>query len=468
MTQSSFQRAINVFSIVLCGLAVTICNQLVNQHITGDTGPAWFEAGCPATESGKGCEKVLKSRFSYVPPRPADTARKTEKPVGVPTAFLGMLYYATLATWLIGIGTPSYRRRYLHLAPATLVACGLAASAFYIYIMATTIGEWCTWCLVTHLINGLLGFSIFLLRPLRPAPSDVGIPGKTAQNERSHDELGGPLQPSFRSTVVTLFAMLVVTYGALNHLGFKNTLEGAKRINRNYGRCIDALKTLQNDPESMVSHWESTARTDFAQPGGVVRQPNVVDSPWTVVIFSDFACPQCKRTAARLENEIQPLFAHQLRIVFRHYPLHRSCNGSTRSTMHPHACEAARLAEAVRLLEGDAGFWRAHDLLFENQARLKAGKVDAAFLASGLSLDTDAVLGALTDDAVEARIKADTALGGAIHIRETPSVFLEGRLLHTLANQTMTFWDAMADRYWASRGEPRPAETRLRNDKKGS
>ncbi|MGB0715768.1 MAG: DsbA family protein, partial [Phycisphaerae bacterium] len=167
----------------------------------------------------------------------------------------------------------------------------------------------------------------------------------------------------------------------------------------------------------------------------------------------------CKKTAERLEQKIQPLFGGTLRIVFHHYPLHKACNVSTRSSMHPNACEAARWAEATRILKGNGGFWEAHDYLFENQSLLKHGELAMTAFANAMDLPMEDLQRAISSEVVSQRITDDTKLGGTVGVRATPSVFLQGRLLHTMANQSMAFWDAAADRYWTETGQKRPAQT---------
>src|SRR6267154_2411000 len=80
------------------------------------------------------------------------------------------------------------------------------------------------------------------------------------------------------------------------------------------------------------------------------------DSKAPVVLeeFGDFPCPVCGvfyKTLKQAESE----YGSKLSVIFREYPI---------QSLHPHALEAARAAEAAGLQNR---FWEMHDLLYENQ-----------------------------------------------------------------------------------------------------
>ena len=77
------------------------------------------------------------------------------------------------------------------------------------------------------------------------------------------------------------------------------------------------------------------------------------DAPITIVEFSDFQCPYCKRVVPTL-HQLHEKYADQVRIVFRHLPLDK---------IHDRARPAA---EASACANQQNGFWAFHDMLFEN------------------------------------------------------------------------------------------------------
>ena len=68
----------------------------------------------------------------------------------------------------------------------------------------------------------------------------------------------------------------------------------------------------------------------------------------TLVEFSDFQCPYCKRAHATVE-ELVKRYPGKLRVVFKHQPL----------PFHQHALPAALFAMEARAQKGDKGFWEA-------------------------------------------------------------------------------------------------------------
>src|SRR5271170_5637300 len=75
----------------------------------------------------------------------------------------------------------------------------------------------------------------------------------------------------------------------------------------------------------------------------------------TVVEFSDFQCPYCRKLADLMDH-LPPAEKDQIRIVFHHMPL----------AMHPWARAAAEGAACAQL-QNSEGFWTLHDQLFRHQ-----------------------------------------------------------------------------------------------------
>lgn len=78
----------------------------------------------------------------------------------------------------------------------------------------------------------------------------------------------------------------------------------------------------------------------------------------TIVEFSDFECPFCRRFAETL-GQLSPGEKKDLRVVFHHMPL----------SGHPWARAAAEGAACAQLQGADA-FWSLHDQLFGHQTEL--------------------------------------------------------------------------------------------------
>jgi len=131
----------------------------------------------------------------------------------------------------------------------------------------------------------------------------------------------------------------------------------------------------------------------------------------TVVEYGDFECPSCK-VAATTPMLLLERFPNKLRFVFRHFPLEEA---------HPHALQAAECAEAA----GAQGkFWPMYDLLFRNQAHLKAA--DLQRYAGELGLDMARYVAEMDDHIYLQKVREHIEGGRRSHIRATPAFFING------------------------------------------
>lgn len=136
----------------------------------------------------------------------------------------------------------------------------------------------------------------------------------------------------------------------------------------------------------------------------------------TVVVFSDFQCPFCKGVEDTI-RQLRKDYGDKLRIVWKDRPL----------PFHAQAEPAAELAREARRQKGDAGFWAAHDKLFENNTNLK--DTDLEGYAKDLGLDVAKVKEVISKKKYEADIEADQELGNSLNISGTPCLFFNGRRL---------------------------------------
>ncbi|MEZ4220729.1 MAG: thioredoxin domain-containing protein [Polyangiaceae bacterium] len=156
---------------------------------------------------------------------------------------------------------------------------------------------------------------------------------------------------------------------------------------------------------------ERTCPTVGEQPARGATNPLV-----TIVEFSDFECPFCKRLNPALDQVLAKR-GGDVRLVWRNYPL----------ANHSQARPAATLALAAFAQKGARGFWRAHDDLFGRQGALS----DATFrsIATALGLDADAALRAVQTDAYASALNDDAKEGARVGVKGTPTLFINGRML---------------------------------------
>lgn len=142
--------------------------------------------------------------------------------------------------------------------------------------------------------------------------------------------------------------------------------------------------------------------------GNPVRGPAAAKV--TVVEFSDFQCPYCKRGKETVD-EVMKAYPNDVKFVFKHLPL----------PFHPQARPGAR-ATVAAMRQGK--FWEMHDALFENQEKL--GEAFYLEQAKKLNLDIEKFKKDMASTETEDFIKADEEAAKKLGIGGTPSFAVNG------------------------------------------
>ena len=132
----------------------------------------------------------------------------------------------------------------------------------------------------------------------------------------------------------------------------------------------------------------------------------------TIVEFSDFECPFCRRALPAFE-QIKAEYGDQIRLVFRQFPL---------NNIHPRAQKAAE-ASLCAMDQGE--FWTMHDLLFLEPVELESASLKAK--AATLGIDTITFNACLDSSKYADRVADDIKDGIAAGVTGTPTLFINGR-----------------------------------------
>ena len=135
------------------------------------------------------------------------------------------------------------------------------------------------------------------------------------------------------------------------------------------------------------------------------------DAAVTLVEYGDYECPYCG-AAYPIVKELQSRMGDRLRFVFRNFPI---------TTSHPHAEQAAEAAEAAA---AQGRFWEMHDLLYENQRRLRDPDLHA--YAEQLGLDVEQFDKDLAEHVHAPRVREDFMSGVRSGVNGTPSFYVNG------------------------------------------
>jgi protein-disulfide isomerase len=133
----------------------------------------------------------------------------------------------------------------------------------------------------------------------------------------------------------------------------------------------------------------------------------------TLVLFSDFQCPSCRRLDVTL-TRLQLKYGPNLRVVWKDYP----------QPFHGRAVPAAVLARMALVKKGAKGFWQAQRLLFAGQEDLSDGALK--IVAKGLRLSWTRVHKAIAHRRFRRTFKASEELAKTLKVSGAPCTFVNG------------------------------------------
>lgn len=160
-------------------------------------------------------------------------------------------------------------------------------------------------------------------------------------------------------------------------------------------------------------HLEAPApfRASLDIAGAPVR--GTTTAPVTIVEYSDFHCPFCRRVQPTLTALLEK-YPGQVRLVYKHLPL---------DGLHP---QARRVSEASWCAGKQDKFWAFHDAVYADEGN-DASDTTLGRYASTAGLDTAAFTTCLANPETKAAIQRDVAEGEALGLNSTPGFFVNGR-----------------------------------------
>jgi len=144
--------------------------------------------------------------------------------------------------------------------------------------------------------------------------------------------------------------------------------------------------------------------------GAPVR--GAADAPVTLVEFSDFHCPFCKRVQPTLAQLLER-YPGKVKMVYRDFPI---------DSLHP---QARRAAEAARCAQDQGKFWEYHDLSYAGPASATPKELER--YAGQVGLDVTVFGRCLSSSVHRAAVQRDIDEGDRLGISGTPAFFINGR-----------------------------------------
>ncbi|GLI33206.1 thioredoxin domain-containing protein [Desulforhabdus amnigena] len=137
------------------------------------------------------------------------------------------------------------------------------------------------------------------------------------------------------------------------------------------------------------------------------------DAPVTIVEFSDYECPVCRKTHV-LTKEIKEMYKGKIRWVFKDFPLRQHQWASL-------AAEAARCA-------GEQGkFWEYQDRLYSSDKELTVEQL--SFIAKDLGMKPEPFAACLSNGKYRNEVEKDRQEGKVNGVSTTPTYVINGKFV---------------------------------------
>lgn len=370
-------------AILVCSLAGLVASAVMTRMHFGLTQGGFEEKSFCNVSEFVDCDTALASRYAKIG--------------GVPTSEFGFLYYLffTLAALYAWASEAARRATLSFLLAGSVLALGY--SLIMAYLSFFRLGVLCLLCLTTYLGN----LALIVLVPAALGIRLFKIPAYLAEYARS---IFGKGEISTRIGFHLISFFLLMGVGLLFFKGMSPSLQAREM------RMPDGF---------YLTSFRATAPTEFGLTEANSWGPP--DAKVTVIEFSDFQCPFCKRAAFSLKPYLGEL-RKEIRFIYVNYPLDLACNPSVKHAMHPVSCLAAKAA----LCAGQKGkFWEFHDLVFENQKRLS--RTTLMNLGKKVGLEETWLNVCLIAPETEARLNAEIREGEKFQVSGTPAIFINGR-----------------------------------------
>ena len=232
---------------------------------------------------------------------------------------------------------------------------------------------------------------------------------------------------------ISAILFLIITGALSGPAGWAETGTG------DLGAVRQDIDVLKADMEAIKKQWGEIQKQlvqrpppPAAAPAGPVTMSvgdgpalGMEDAPITIVEFSDYQCPFCRKhfLGAFATLKASYIDTGKVRYFFRDFPL---------DSIHPYARKAAEAAHCA----GDQGkFWDMHDVMFTNQGALTSD--DLRDFARTMTLNLDSFNTCLGSGKYAKSVDMDVAAGSAAGVTGTPGFFIgktnkEGTIVATV------------------------------------
>ena len=228
---------------------------------------------------------------------------------------------------------------------------------------------------------------------------------KVEQSEKPQKQKSGDL--FWKVTTVALIVVLAV-------FAFKGNLGGSSTgaaVAPSFGGAAPSPQA----PSAGVADMKALADDDSFM--------GKEDAPVTIVEFSDYECPFCKRFYDQTLPQIKSQYIDtgKVKLIFRDFPL----------SFHQNAHIEAEAAECAGDQGGDKAYFKYHDEIFKRTTSNGQGiTVDQLpVIAKDIGLDVNKFNTCLNSGKFKSEVDKDISDGSAAGIQGTPGFVINGKLI---------------------------------------
>jgi protein-disulfide isomerase len=161
-------------------------------------------------------------------------------------------------------------------------------------------------------------------------------------------------------------------------------------------------------PPAVVGATAGLQRFDVSVDDDPALGPD--DAPITIIEFSDFNCPYCRRFHVETFPQLMAAYPEQIRFVYRDLPITSG--------------ESLVAAQAANCAGQQGAYWPFHNSLLAGELGLGPSAYRA--YAEQLSLDPEALAACIADGGERAEVESDARAASELGVSGTPTFFING------------------------------------------
>jgi len=252
--------------------------------------------------------------------------------LGIPLAAFGLLFYLFIIfALLIADYAGGWYNRVTAAILLPLTAASVAADIALVAILII-IGEICTLCIYTYLVNILLFLTVIVWYKKIPAEEKTGLIA-TYKEILTPEENNADRKAAISS--FTLFAFLLAfAVFSTNHILQVKTPE---------------KKVTRQQINSFLTNFYKAPREDISLPSSKLILGNP-EAELEIIAFTDFLCSACY-SFYKTEKYLLSKFRGKIKIIYYNYPLDSRCNEDVARSLYENSCIASRAAVAAAELD---------------------------------------------------------------------------------------------------------------------